>query len=151
MLLTRKLAICTLLVTGALTAMGNAGTALADNRYTMTETEDGFVRLDNETGKLSHCREKSGGFVCELAADERAAYEAEILALTQRLEKLEGKSPAERAGVPTEEEIDEAFGFFESMAKRFARAARVFGKEMQQMDDELSRDPSGRDEPGSGT
>ncbi|MEQ9519732.1 MAG: hypothetical protein RLN89_09865 [Parvibaculum sp.] len=150
MSLTKKLTICAMLTTVAL-----AGSALAEGRYTMTETADGFIRLDNDTGKTSHCREKAGGFACELVADERAAYEAEILALTERLEKLEAKTPAERAGVPTDEELDEAFGFFESMAKRFARAARIFGKEVQQMDEELSRNPLKGDEeksaPDSGT
>ena len=140
------------LFVGALfTTMALASPVRADNRFTMTETADGFIRLDNETGKVSHCREKAGGFACELAADERAAYEAEIAALTERLEKLEAKSPAERAGVPTEEELDEAFGFFEGMAKRFARAARIFGQEMRQMNEELSSDPFGDKDRDSGT
>ena len=116
------------------------GTALANEaRYSMTETGEGFLRLDTQTGEVSHCR----GFSCELAADERAAYDAEIAALSERLEKLEAKSPAERAGVPTEEELDEAFGFFEKMTKRFARAARIFGEEMQSMDEELQQNPLG--------
>lgn len=130
----------------AATALGAAlilsSTAFAaDARFTMTETDDGFLRLDTSNGQVSHCREKANGFACELAADERAAYEAEIAALSERLEALEGKSAAERAGVPTEEELDEAFSFFESMAKRFARAARIFGEEMQKMDEELEQNP----------
>jgi len=110
-------------------------------RYSMSETEDGFLRLNTETGEVSHCREKSGGFTCDLAADERAAYETQIAELTERLERLEAKTPAERAGVPTDEELDEAFSFFESMSKRLARAARIFGDEMQQMDEELQQNP----------
>ncbi len=119
-----------------------SGAALAaDARYSMTQTDAGFLRLDTQTGQVSHCREKAGGFTCDLAADERTAYESEIASLTKRLERLEARTPAERAGVPTEEELDEAFGFFESMAKRFARAARVFGGEMQKMDEELNAYP----------
>ena len=118
------------------TGMLASSAALADDaRYTMTETDDGFLRLNTETGEVSHCREKAGGF------DERAAYENQIAALTERLERLEAKTPAERAGVPTDEELDEAFGFFEAMTKRLARAARIFGEEMQQMDDELQQNP----------
>ena len=124
-----------------------SGTALAaDARYSMTETADGFLRLDTQSGEVSHCREKAGGFSCELAADERAAYEAEIAGLADRLERLEAKTPAERAGVPTDEELDQAFGFFENMTKRFARAARVFGDEMQKMDEELQQNPLRDDE-----
>ena len=121
--------------------MVSGAAVAAEARYSMTETDDGFLRLDTATGEVSHCREKAGGFTCDLAADERAAYENEIAALSSRLERLEGRTPAERAGVPTEEELDEAFGFFESMAKRFARAARIFGGEMQKMDEELSDYP----------
>lgn len=125
----------------------SAGTAFANQaRYSMTETGEGFLRLDTQTGEVSHCREKAGGFSCELAADERAAYDAEIAALSERLEKLEAKTPAERAGVPTDEELDEAFGFFEKMTKRFARAARIFGEEMQSMDEELQQNPLGNSE-----
>jgi len=130
-----------------------SGTALAeDARYSMTETADGFLRLDTQSGEVSHCREKAGGFSCELAADERAAYEAEIAGLSERLERLEAKTPAERAGVPTDEELDQAFGFFETMTKRFARAARLFGDEMQKMDEELQQNPLRDDEkPENGT
>jgi hypothetical protein len=130
-----------------------SGPAFAeDARYSMTETADGFLRLDTQTGEVSHCREKAGGFSCELAADERAAYEAEIAGLSERLERLEAKTPAERAGVPTDEELDQAFSFFETITKRFARAARVFGDEMQKMDEELQQNPL-RDEehPENGT
>lgn len=124
------------------TGLMASSAALAEGaRYTMTETDDGFLRLNTETGEVSHCREKAGGFTCDLAADERAAYENQIAALTERLERLEAKTPAERAGVPTDEELDEAFGFFESMTKRLARAARIFGEEMQKMDDELQENP----------
>lgn len=123
-----------------------SGTAIANEaRYSMTETDDGFLRLDTQTGEVSHCREKAGGFSCELAADDRVAYDAEIAALTERLEQLEAKTPAERAGVPTEEELDEAFGFFEGMVKRFGRAARLFGDEMQKMDEELQQNPLGKE------
>jgi hypothetical protein len=130
-----------------------SGTAVADEaRYSMTETDDGFLRLDTQSGEVSHCSEKAGGFSCELAADERAAYEAEIAGLSDRLARLEAKTPAERAGVPTDEELDEAFGFFETMTKRFARAARVFGDEMQKMDEELQQNPLRDDEkPENGT
>jgi len=135
-----KMAGAALFLSAGLMASGAA--VAAEARYSMTETEEGFLRLDTATGEVSHCHEKAGGFTCDLAADERAAYENEIAALSSRLERLEARTPAERAGVPTEEELDEAFGFFEKMAKRFARAARIFGSEMQKMDEELSDYPS---------
>ena len=50
-----------------------------DDRFTVVETATGVLRIDKETGKVSTCREKvSGGWTCQIAADERAAYEAEI-------------------------------------------------------------------------
>ncbi|MBB4304862.1 hypothetical protein GGD81_003927 [Rhodobium orientis] len=50
-----------------------------DDRFTIVETATGILRIDKETGNVSTCREKvSGGWTCQIAADERAAYEAEI-------------------------------------------------------------------------
>jgi hypothetical protein len=128
-----------------------SGAAFAEEpRYSMTQTDGGFLRLNNETGEVSHCQERAGGFTCELAADERTAYENQIAALTERLERLEAKTPAERAGIPTDAELDEAFGFFEAMSKRLARAARIFGDEMQKMDEELQQNPFSSDDTPEG-
>lgn len=58
-------------------------------RYVLEPAEDGFVRLDRETGQMSFCRQQAGRLSCRLAADERQAYEAEIARLQERVELLE--------------------------------------------------------------
>jgi hypothetical protein len=63
-----------------------AGPPPAGERYAIERTADGFVRLDRTTGEMSYCRlEGAANLVCRLAADERAAYESKISALTNQI------------------------------------------------------------------
>lgn len=50
-------------------------------RYAYHRTDDGFARLDLRSGQVSHCARRPGGWACVAAADERAAYDAEIARL----------------------------------------------------------------------
>jgi hypothetical protein len=48
-------------------------------RYEFTAmSRYGFMRLDRQTGEVSHCRSRRQGWSCEPIADSRAAYQAEI-------------------------------------------------------------------------
>ena len=102
----------------------------AQPRYQMEATEDGFVRMDRETGHISYCKEKAGGLVCESAADDRRAYEKEISSLQRENKRLRRQAQSDEAGFPTDEELDEAFGFFENFMHRFSRAVKIFSGEM---------------------
>lgn len=84
------------------------------------------MRMDTRTGAISLCRERSGDLVCSVAADERAAYEAEIETLRERLAALEARVEAleERAGgqasqLPSEEEFEQTLGLMERFFRRF--------------------------------
>jgi len=99
-------------------------------RYTMTPTEDGVLRLDSVTGRVSHCRRKGAGWACTAAADDRAAYreeierlEAENESLRRRIAALEKKG-AGKVLLPSDEEIDRVMGFFERLMRRFFDFAR---------------------------
>ena len=63
------------------------------NRYEFTEMSRwGFMRLDRQTGQVSHCRHRSRGrWVCEPVADDRAAYETEIARQTAKVAELEAE------------------------------------------------------------
>ena len=111
-----------LLIAGAATAEG-------EGRYQMERTADGFVRLDTRTGEVSLCKEASGQIACRMAADERAAFEAELDLLTKRVEALE---KAQRSGLyadkprlPTDEEIDRTMGIMERMMRRFMEIVKT--------------------------
>lgn len=124
--------------------------AHADNhagRYSMSETEDGFLRLDRETGAVSHCRAKGTDWACEAVPDDRTAYEDEIARLMAELEEMRARVSARledaQNELPTDEEIDNVFSTFEKFTERFARAARAFRDEMQKLDEQLSEGESG--------
>lgn len=88
------------------TAAPAAGPSLpeAGGRFTMTPVDGGVLRLDTRTGSLSRCSARSGSWACELLPDDRAAYEAEIGRLNERIATLETRiareAPRPPAGVP---------------------------------------------------
>jgi hypothetical protein len=68
----------------ALIAPVRAETAPPDSaggRYVFSKQDDGFVRLDTQTGEVSLCSQKSVGWACEAAPDDRAVLENEIARL----------------------------------------------------------------------
>jgi hypothetical protein len=50
-------------------------------RYTLNKVTDGFVRLDTQTGEVSLCSQKSVGWACQAAPDDRIVLENEIARL----------------------------------------------------------------------
>ena len=99
----------------------------SDNgRYAMTQTADGFLRLDTRTGKVSLCVTRDGMAQCRAAADERETWEREIAQLRRDNEdmkkRLAGGGPMMR--LPNEQEVDQALGFMEKMIRRFDRMFR---------------------------
>jgi hypothetical protein len=110
---------------------------LNDNwRFKMQKVEDGFLRLDAQTGQVSHCRVRLGGWVCETAADDRAALEAEIKRLSDRVAVLERQvkdqpTPPNQFRMPTDAEVDQMMSFFERVMKRFRGVVENLKKEWE--------------------
>lgn len=102
-------------------------------RFKMQKIDDGFLRLDAQTGQVSFCREKAGNWTCETVADDRAALEAEIKRLNDRIAALENKrnDPQERFRTPSDQEIEQVMGFFEKMMKRFRGVVENLKKEWE--------------------
>ncbi|MBZ0217988.1 MAG: hypothetical protein K8F25_15635, partial [Fimbriimonadaceae bacterium] len=57
-------------------------------RYEMERTQDGYVRLDTQTGAISLCHRKNSGWACEAVPDDRLALEEEIERLDRENSKL---------------------------------------------------------------
>ena len=57
-------------------------------------SENGYVRMDTQTGAMSTCEEHGGQLVCKLAADEREAYQDQIEHLQNSLKALENRVAA---------------------------------------------------------
>ncbi len=47
-------------------------------RYSFNRVDDGYLRLDQQTGQVSLCNRRSVGWACYPMPDERAALEEEI-------------------------------------------------------------------------
>ena len=132
---------------GTTLAVGGAGIAIAAspdgaaaaNRYIMTPTDGGFVRMDTQTGILSFCTTESGTVSCKLSQDDRVAIlrqldqlktkNKELKEENRRLEDMllgdgkdkdKGMSGRKRTfKLPSEKEVDQALGYIERMYKKF--------------------------------
>jgi hypothetical protein len=91
-------------------------------RYTMSPVDGGVMRLDTRSGQVSICRRKAEAWTCEIAADDRAAYEKEIGRLQDKVAKLEtelGRGKKDDLKLPSDQEVDRAMKFFENILRRF--------------------------------
>ncbi len=107
---------------------------LNDNwRFKMQKVDGGFLRLDAQSGQVSFCREKESNWTCDTVADDRAALEAEIKRLNERIAALERQrqDPVDRFRTPSDQEIEQVMGFFEKMMKRFRGVVETLKKEWQ--------------------
>jgi hypothetical protein len=50
-------------------------------RYTLNKVTDGFVRLDTQTGEVALCSQRTVGWACQAAPEDRAVFESEIARL----------------------------------------------------------------------
>ncbi|RLQ87189.1 hypothetical protein [Notoacmeibacter ruber] len=109
------------------------------DRYVMDRTEDGWVRMDGQTGEITVCRQAGRNLSCERngPANNPVAGEADRMArLEERVEALErqlelGKEGAEKESLPSEEEFDQALGYM----RRFFEAFRDMVREFQAEDE----------------
>src|SRR5438270_5603542 len=82
-----------------------AGTAASQeakpgNRYAVQPSDDGFIRLDTQTGAVSHCGRRQGVWFCEKLVEDQSALEQRIDALTARVDALSKEVEALAARPP---------------------------------------------------
>ncbi|WP_377276860.1 hypothetical protein [Rhizobium sp. R86522] len=113
----------------------------ATDRYTLEKSESGFVRLERQTGAVTLCTEADGTLTCRMAADERAAYDADLARLEKRIEALEKRvaegTAAKSGELPSDAEIDRSIGIME----RFMRTFFGLVQEFQGQEQDGSGDP----------
>ncbi|MGI9422640.1 MAG: hypothetical protein ACR2PA_05565 [Hyphomicrobiaceae bacterium] len=102
----------------------------------MHKADDGFVRLDTQTGAMSLCRRDDDEWSCRPMASSGAAVGSDAETLRQenerlkaevkRLEGLLGLEDPARPGtgkhafrLPSEKEVDKALDYFENMLRKF--------------------------------
>lgn len=121
----------TLVCATALGALAALPVAAQDaERYRLERTDDGYVRLDTQTGVMTLCREADGRLVCTPAA-QGAESASETESLRERLRILEGRvsaleSGAPVAGLPPEEEFERGIGYMERFFRMFMGLVREF-------------------------
>jgi hypothetical protein len=106
-----------------------------NRRYSMSPVADGMLRLDTRTGQVSLCRQKLDSWVCEAAADDRAAYEKEIARLQEKVADLEtriGQKPGVDLKLPSDAEVDRVMKFFETVFRRFMTMIEGLQRENEQ-------------------
>jgi len=85
----RVLAPATAVLAFVLTVFGPPLAARADDaapdseggRYTFNKVADGYLRLDGRTGEVALCSQRSVGWACQTAPEDRAVLENEIARL----------------------------------------------------------------------
>ncbi len=98
-------------------------------RYVLEKVEQGFLRLDSETGVMALCAAKAGVWECQTvkddgldAAKDLARLRAENETLKSRLAEVEkGDGPAK---LPSDQDVDRMMDIFGKMFDRFLDFAR---------------------------
>lgn len=109
-----------------------AAGAAETERYELEQSGDAWIRMDKQTGEMSRCEERGGQLVCRLAADERAAFEADMDRLNERVAGLEARiatlenslSQRLERSLPTEEEFEKSLGYMERFLRGFMDIVR---------------------------
>lgn len=128
-----------LIVPAALAAL-LAAPALAEDaagRFRLEKTDQGYVRMDTQTGAMSVCNERDGQLVCRVAADERSAFQDEIdrlqgtvKTLDARVTKLENSLSARlESKLPSEEDFNKTMSYMERFVRGFMGIVKDMDKE----------------------
>jgi cell division protein FtsB len=100
------------------------------SRYSFNRVDNGFLRLDNQSGQVAYCGQHVVGWACEAVPEDRAALEKEIARLQDAITSLKREvaslrepSPPRPPGElsPPAENRDDAAKLREDMER--ARAA----------------------------
>ena len=119
-----------ILAFAALAAFAASPSSAQDvERYQLQRTDDGYVRLDTVTGRMTLCQQRDSQLVCKVAAEERAAYDSEFDRLHDRITELEDRVAAVEttspdAELPSEEEFEKTMSYMERFFRRFMGIAR---------------------------
>lgn len=127
----------------------------ADGRYMLRAVEDGFIRLDTKTGRVSFCNKPGREWVCEAVEDDMAAINREFDALLtenaelkNRVERLQrgarpvperdmGENGMPQLRLPTDEELDQVMTMFNDAMRRFMDMIRSWQEDQQGERDKL--------------
>lgn len=143
MTITRKTAAAALLAGLAAAPLAASAANDESGRYSMSPADGGFVRLDRQTGAMTFCTKTDAAWACSPMADAQQSSNTEIERLEsenknlkadkRHLEEMLGLAdpgkPATASPetgsttppmkIPSEQDVDTAFDYFEGMIKKF--------------------------------
>jgi hypothetical protein len=61
------------------------------SRFSFNRVDDGFLRLDNQTGQVAYCSPHAVGWACQSVPEDRAALEKEIARLQDEVASLKAQ------------------------------------------------------------
>ncbi len=126
----------------------------AGGRYIFSKLADGYVRLDTQTGEVAQCSQRSVGWACTAAPEDRAVLENEIARLrsenaalkkdilTHGLPLPPGAMPESPVAqneppanvpnlrLPSDADIDRMMAFFGRVWQRFVEAVQRAEKQV---------------------
>jgi cell shape-determining protein MreC len=109
---------------------GSTGLAAEiSSRYVLEKVEQGFLRLDSETGAMALCSAKAGVWECQPVKDQGLDHMAELARLKTENQQLKARlAELEKSRVqlklPTDQEVDRMMDVFSKMFDRFLDFAR---------------------------
>jgi hypothetical protein len=106
-----------------------ASAAEITGRYVLEKVEQGFLRLDSETGAMALCTAKAGVWECDTIKDQGLDLTAELARLKADNEKLKARVAELEKGagatkLPSDQEVDRMMDIFGKMFDRFLDFAR---------------------------
>ena len=113
-------------------------------RYQLERTQDGYVRLDTRSGRMSVCQERGKQLICRTASEERDSGERDLDALEDRIGTLEDRIAAlegrrMESDLPSEEEFEQTLGYMERFFRRFMDIVTEMDRRSDQPDPPADR------------
>src|SRR5690242_3042812 len=98
-------------------------------RYVLEKVEQGFLRLDSETGAIALCSAKAGVWECDTIKDRSLDLMAELDRLKAENDRLKARvAELEKADgstkLPSDQDVDRMMDIFGKMFDRFLDFAR---------------------------
>jgi hypothetical protein len=120
-----------LLIVIVIVMLGGSGASAAEfsARYVLEKVEQGFLRLDSETGAIALCSAKAGVWECTSVEDQDLALTAELGRLKAENDRLKARvAELEKPGapqiLPSDQEVDRMMDMFGKIFERFLDFAR---------------------------
>jgi hypothetical protein len=118
-----------IVIAAVLLAAPDVSAAEVTGRYVLEKVEQGFLRLDSETGAMALCGAKAGVWECETLKDQSLDLAAELGRLKAENDRLKARvTELEKAGaatkLPSDQDVDRMMDIFGKMLDRFLDFAR---------------------------